>query len=150
MKYNAKYNRWFTKGGLVYRYSKTQDKLVLCKEDECKGGYRSITLSTNKKVKTHRALWETFVGIIPEGFQIDHINAVPYDNRVENLRVCTPKENMNNPIRKNRISLSLTDVPRTEFGKKYIEHFGYGRKENIRQYNTEVEWYRRHGKCRWE
>ena len=31
MRYNEKYDRWFTKGGLVYRYSKRQDKLVLCK-----------------------------------------------------------------------------------------------------------------------
>ena len=31
MKYNAKYDRWVTKGGLVYRYSKRQDKLVMCK-----------------------------------------------------------------------------------------------------------------------
>ena len=32
MKYNAKYDRWVSKDGLVYRYDKKNDKLVLCSE----------------------------------------------------------------------------------------------------------------------
>ena len=31
MKYNPKYDRWFTKGGLVFRYDKKRDKLIECK-----------------------------------------------------------------------------------------------------------------------
>ena len=41
--------------------------------------------------------------------------------------------------------------PSSEFGKKYIEHFGYGPAQNRRQYLTEHNWYRKHNKqCRWE
>ena len=46
----------------------------------------------------HRLIWETFNGKIHEGFQIDHINTVRSDNRLENLRLVTPKENCNNPL----------------------------------------------------
>ena len=46
----------------------------------------------------HRLVWETWNGKIPNGLEIDHINCVRDDNRLENLRVCTHKENCNNPI----------------------------------------------------
>ena len=39
----------------------------------------------------------------------------------------------------------------SEFGKKYKEHYGYGRLENIQQYKNEWKWYNKHNnKCRWE
>lgn len=42
----------------------------------------------------HRVMWETFVGPIPEGMQIDHINGDKTDNRLENLELVTCKENV--------------------------------------------------------
>lgn len=44
MKYNAKYDRWVSKEGLVYLYSKSKDKLVLCKANPSGSGY--LTIST--------------------------------------------------------------------------------------------------------
>lgn len=102
MKYNSKYNRWFTKEGLVYRWSKTKKKLVLCSLHKDKDDYRSSRLN-GKRYMVHRAVYETFVGEIPEGFQIDHINTIKDDNRVDNLRAVTPKENMNNPLTKQKL-----------------------------------------------
>ena len=46
----------------------------------------------------HRIIWETFKGKIPEGYEIDHINTIRNDNRLENLRLLTHKENCNNPL----------------------------------------------------
>lgn len=46
----------------------------------------------------HRLIWETFNGEIPEGYEIDHINTIRTDNRLENLRLVSHKENCNNPI----------------------------------------------------
>ena len=42
----------------------------------------------------HRLVWETFVGEIPEGMEIDHINADPSCNKLQNLQVVSRKGNM--------------------------------------------------------
>lgn len=59
--------------------------------DLCKDGeydYRYI----------HQLVWETFIGDIPEGLEIDHIDTDKTNNHLENLRVTDRKGNMNNPI----------------------------------------------------
>ena len=58
-----------------------------------KNGYAVIS-----SVLVHRLIWETFNGEIPEGYEIDHINTIRNDNRLENLRLVTHKENSNNPL----------------------------------------------------
>ena len=59
-------------------------------------GYSYITIY-GKQVLKHRVVWEAFMGKIPEGYEIDHINTIRNDNRLENLRLVTPKQNKNNP-----------------------------------------------------
>ena len=48
-----------------------------------------------KMVFAHRIVWLLTHGAWPDG-EIDHINGVRSDNRVENLRVVSRKENMQN------------------------------------------------------
>lgn len=173
MKYNAKYDRWVTKGGLVYRYDKKKDRLVQCKMCNNRG-YLRCNYCNSKRVLVHRLVWETFVGEIPCGYQIDHINTIRDDNRLENLRCVTPKENANNlltrkhksdaqrgktltDVHKNKISESLKGNTKrrcktfSEFGKKFKEHFGITNCENHKLYNKEWMWWFTHNKvCRWE
>lgn len=157
MKYNEKYGRWFTKGGLIYRYDSKQDKLVLCKQCHSHG-YCYCTDFKNKLFRVHRAIYETFVGEIPDGYVIDHINTKQDDNRLENLRAVTTKENNNNPLTRKHNSEALKgnrnsfNKPNknSDFGKRYFEHFGYSCSENPKQYNTELKWFKRKGRCRWE
>lgn len=54
-----------------------------------------------KKIFLHR-----FIVEVPKGLFIDHINHDPLDNRKENLRICTGRQNSYNqkPIRKNNKS----------------------------------------------
>ena len=61
-------------------------------------GYYQVGLYKNSKVRyylVHRLVWITFNGLIPQGMQVNHINEVKTDNRLENLNLMTPKENVN-------------------------------------------------------
>lgn len=51
----------------------------------------------------HRIIWKMHNGSIPDGMVIDHINGDPFDNRLENLRMCTQHGNMRNS-RRHRIN----------------------------------------------
>ena len=66
-----------------------------------KDGYLQASLSKdgdNKKYKVHRLVCKAFIPNPENKSEIDHINGDKTDNRVENLRWCTHKENMNNPL----------------------------------------------------
>ena len=60
--------------------------------------------SIKKTCKIHRLVWEAFNGQIPEGLQVNHINEIKADNRLENLNLMTAKENSNWGSRNERIS----------------------------------------------
>jgi len=62
------------------------------------GGYLKVLLCKNGKKKNcyvHRLVWEAFNGPIPKGMQINHLNEDKTDNRLENLSLMTPKQNLN-------------------------------------------------------
>lgn len=70
-------------------------------------GYLMITLYKDKKQKTyriHRLVAEAFIPNPDNKPEVDHINTIRDDNRVENLRWVTKSENMSNPITKERSS----------------------------------------------
>ena len=72
------------------------NKILSPKKD--RGGYFQVTFSKNGKKKyylVHRLVYETFNGTIPDGMQVNHINEDKTDNRLENLNLMTPKENIN-------------------------------------------------------
>lgn len=61
-------------------------------------GYLGLNLRKSGQIikhYVHRLVWETFNGSIPEGMQVNHINEDKTDNRLENLNLMTPKENIN-------------------------------------------------------
>lgn len=148
MKYNKDYDRWVSKDGLVYRYDKKTDRLILCKLGS-RDGYNTIHAKL-KYVSVHRMVWETFVGKIPDGYEIDHINTIRDDNRLENLRCVTPKENSNNPLTRKHKSKSFKGITKSSFGIKFFEHYGITQYQNVKLYHKEYLWYSRHKKCRWE
>lgn len=159
IKYNWEFDRYVTEDGKVLRYSKGKDKLVLCKLTVIKDGYLLVSVKNPKVAQTyvHRLVFETFVGEIPQGYEIDHINTVRDDNRIENLRVVTKKENQNNPLTRKHKSDSkkgnknALGKPTSVFGDKFYEHFGISYCENPKLYKKEHWWYYNHNKtCRWE
>ena len=61
-------------------------------------GYYQVVLCKNSKLKAyrvHRLVWSAFNGQIPENMQVNHINEIKSDNRLENLNLMTCKENIN-------------------------------------------------------
>ena len=44
--------------------------------------------------RAHRLVYETFGGIINNGFEIDHIDGNKHNNNISNLRAITRSENM--------------------------------------------------------
>ena len=62
-----------------------------------KKGYYTITLSKDsvkQHYQVHRLVAEAFIGDIPEGYVVNHINCIPSDNRAENLEIVTQTENV--------------------------------------------------------
>ena len=41
----------------------------------------------------HRLMYECFVGKVPEGYEVDHINDIRDDNRLDNFQLLTKSEN---------------------------------------------------------
>ena len=66
-----------------------------------KNKYKMLSLhdkdGKNKQFYLHRLVFEAFFGDIPETFEIDHINGNRADCSIKNLRMCTHKQNCNNP-----------------------------------------------------
>ena len=64
-------------------------------KDAC--GYRKIHID-GVSYKAHRLAWMYEYGVWPCG-TIDHINGIPDDNRIANLREATPLQNQHNKRR---------------------------------------------------
>ena len=72
-----------------------------------RGGYCIYSLckdGQSKSFRGHRLVADAFIPNTENKPCIDHINCVRSDNRLENLRWVTHKENNNNPITTNRMS----------------------------------------------
>ena len=71
-------------------------------------GYWYVTLYDNGGEKHTfrrcRLIWEAANGEIPENMQINHKNEVVWDDRLENIEICTPSYNSNYGTRNQRIA----------------------------------------------
>lgn len=74
-----------------------------------KAGYRQVNIG-GKYFLSHRIIWEMHNGTIPDGMEVDHINHIRNDNRIENLRIVTGGENKKNQSKRNINSSGVTGV----------------------------------------
>ncbi len=94
-----------------YRTGKGGSK-VYCEErimsmHKSNGGYYQVPLckdSRKKLVTVHRLVACAFIPNSQNKPCVDHINGIRTDNRVENLRWCTIKENLNFDLARSNIS----------------------------------------------
>ena len=84
-------------------YGGVKEKKVLIKRQLFTNGYYYVNLKC-KHVPLHRIIAMAFIPNPLNKPQIDHINTIKTDNRIENLRWVTLKENMNNPLTRKHAS----------------------------------------------
>jgi hypothetical protein len=98
---------WVHSNGKIYstkispRYNPTGE-LRLLQPNYNKSGYlyygvwMDVINSKSKRywLRAHRIIYETLVGEIPKGYEIDHINGDRHDNNINNLRIVTHSQNM--------------------------------------------------------
>jgi len=106
-----------------------------------KNGYLCVRLWRNGvwyQKKVHRLVAIAFLQKETHKNVVDHINTEKDDNRVENLRWCTIKENTNNPLSKlHQRNAALGRKPSEEAKKKMSLHrkgelnFMFGKKHTL-------------------
>ncbi|MGY3716761.1 NUMOD4 motif-containing HNH endonuclease [Sutcliffiella cohnii] len=102
----------------------------ILKQERNNAGYMRVTLCKENKTKRHfihRLVYETFVGSIPEGYQIHHKDEDKENNHYSNLIPATAKENNHYSAKSKGYKLTQKDVdfirsnnlPVKEIVKKY-------------------------------
>lgn len=59
--------------------------------------YHIVSNGVKKNLSAHRMVYESIFGLIPNGYEIDHIDGNKLNNNIDNLRLCTSRENKHNP-----------------------------------------------------
>ena len=124
--------------------------------------YREQITLNGKKYRVHQFIAKHFIPKTEEDIRlnrdtVDHITHNPVGlniNDVRNMRWCTQKENSGFEEARRHRSESLKGKklePRSEFGKKFLEHYGLHCIDDEKLYNKEKRYYYSHNhKCSWE
>lgn len=112
--------------------------------------YKTIVLYKDGKAKCfslHNLVWTTFVGPVPEGYEINHMDENPSNNRLDNLNLLTHKQNMNWGTVGERLSKTRTGRKMSEDTKmkkskvmigKMVNHPGISKR--VVQYTLDDEY----------
>lgn len=129
-------NKYYIKrDGKVYRISDNTE-FIPC----LRNGYYVICTGGKKIELLSRVVARAYIPNPENKPEVDHINRIKTDNRVENLRWVTRKENMNNITRNRPIGQRFSDMTPSEYAKIYshTENSKRHRRERQRQkYNTD-------------
>lgn len=102
----------------IYRYKK------ILKQSKSKNGYLKVMLCANGKrklISVHRLIAMTFLEDYKTNLQVNHKNGIKTDNRVDNLEMVTPSENIRHSFK--------NGLQKAKFGEDHPLYKKYG-KEN--------------------
>ena len=112
-------------------------------------GYVTTNKINDKKVLLHRFIMNIWKNEFDwDSNVIDHINRNPLDNRKENLRIVSQRENNNNLNRNRKVIAIIDNKPFMIFDtiKKGAEYFGIKSESNICNCCRDGEYYKSCGK----
>lgn len=95
-----------------------------------------------KNYKVHRIIYEMAYGAIPDSYQVDHVNGIRTDNRVDNLRLATNAQNQWNACKRKTNTSGLKGVSwhkQKQKWESYIQIFG--KKKPLGLFTTKEEAY---------
>ena len=124
---NYMVSNWGNFKSLNYRNSGKEKILSPYKDTN---NYLTVAICREGKMKLcklHRIVAETFLENTENLPCVDHIDTINIDNRVENLRWCTPKENSNNDLTRKHIAEARKGKTCSEETKKRISKANKGK-----------------------
>ena len=104
--------------GKDQRIKHIQEETWTYGSDDGRGYLKAGIGNVNKRV--HVWVYLTFVGDIPEGYEVNHIDEDKHNNCVWNLNLMTPKDNSNWGTRNERIGDAHRGMKRSEETKAKI------------------------------
>jgi hypothetical protein len=119
-------------------------KEIILKNNLSRGYYIVGLYKNTKKInlKVHQLVAICFLDHIPNGHKnvIDHINGIQTDNRLENLRIITHRENISSGYSKKKTSSKYTGVSWYPGDKNWVANISINRKKiNLGYFNIEEE-----------
>lgn len=102
--------------------TKSNNRWIIRSNTNSKGGYFSVVLvDKNRRSSTriHRLVYEAFVGKIPKGYYIHHLDGNKQNNHVDNLKLVSPKEHAREHYIESLITRGAT-IDETKDSYKYI------------------------------
>jgi hypothetical protein len=111
-------------------------------------GYNTVNLSypkstsnpsTYKKCKVYRLVYEAFVGPIPRGLSVDHINRVKHDDNVLNLRLTTSSQNNMNTVGRSKCGFKGVYTTKNKNSPYRASIYARGRSINLGSFKTKEE-----------
>lgn len=124
IKFNGKKYEFRTDGRIFRQLSNGTWKETGKADDG--NGYLRVKIA-RKDYKVHRIIWTVFNGPIPDGFEIDHINRICNDNRLDNLRLVTSAQNNHN--RKDNVMVDELEAGMKHNSPEYLnawaQKYGY-------------------------
>lgn len=126
-------------------YIKRDGKVYRIKDDTefvptINRGYYKIHIKGIKTTLLHRIIAEAFIPNPENKPCIDHINHNTLDNRVENLRWCTVKENNDNKKKQLPIGLRSQDVEnKHEYNRLRLNDYRKRHREQVNEYSRKYK-----------
>jgi len=109
---------------------KRRMKSTMLRPNDNSNGYKFVNLSVENNTKQdyiHRIVAKAFIGNIPDGFEVNHLNKDKSDNRLCNLEIVTKR---GNGVHKNKGTARSSEYPAVSWNKarrKWVGMFKHNR-----------------------